>query len=351
MFPGWAVIRPLINAHDHLELNHFPRTRPRESYASAHDWGRDVNALLDEEPYRSLRIAPLRDRVFIGGLKNLLSGALTVVHHNPPHRPLFDRTFPVCVVRPTAWAHSLGFSTPEEIQRAWRFRKRGTPFFIHAAEGTDARAADELRQLEALGCIDADTVLIHGVGMSDVDIVRIAGRVRALVWCPSTNRYLLNARAPVERWLNAGGRVALGSDSRLTADGDLCDEAAFAHQVFSQQDVERFIHEAAILPHGFKPDRTDSYLLAHDFPARRADIALIVKDGMPLIGLPELMDRFPGTASVDALLDGQPRRIASDLARRILACSLKEPGLYVDSPPARARFLISRYTGRTMSGH
>jgi len=45
-----------------------------------------VNARLDSSPFRELRAVPLTDRLFIGGLKNLLGGATTVAHHDP-----FDR--------------------------------------------------------------------------------------------------------------------------------------------------------------------------------------------------------------------------------------------------------------------
>ena len=85
---GYTIFPGLINAHDHLELNHYPRTKFREVYNNAHEWGEDVNARLDTEPYKSLRQYPIWDRLFIGGLKNLLCGATTVAHHNPLHKYL-----------------------------------------------------------------------------------------------------------------------------------------------------------------------------------------------------------------------------------------------------------------------
>src|SRR5258706_16451854 len=85
---GRAIYPGLINAHDHLELNHFPRSKFREVYNNAHQWGLDFRPRLDEEPYLSLRLLPLDRRCHAGGIKNLRSGVTTVAHHNPLHKPL-----------------------------------------------------------------------------------------------------------------------------------------------------------------------------------------------------------------------------------------------------------------------
>ncbi|HVU13587.1 MAG TPA: hypothetical protein VHD90_20045, partial [Phototrophicaceae bacterium] len=96
---GYTIFPGLVNAHDHLELNHYPRTKFRERYDNASQWSADVNARLNESPFKELRAYPLEDRCFIGGLKNLLCGATTVAHHNPPHKYLFRTDFPVRVLR------------------------------------------------------------------------------------------------------------------------------------------------------------------------------------------------------------------------------------------------------------
>ena len=219
---GLAIYPGLINAHDHLELNHFPRTRWRERHDSAHQWADDMGPHLDEEPYRSLRQLPLEHRCWVGGLKNLFSGVTTVAHHNPLYRPLRSRNFPVRVLRRYTWAHSLYLETPEAIQKA-HSRAKDRPFMIHLAEGTDAESAGELRRLADLGCLSERTVLIHGVALAGDDFDLAVRKSRGLVWCPSTNDYLLGQTAQVQPWYEAG-KLALGSDSRVTADGDLLDE-------------------------------------------------------------------------------------------------------------------------------
>jgi hypothetical protein len=69
--------------------------------------------------------------------------------------------------------------------------------------------------------------------------------------------------------------------------------------------------------------------------SRRADLALVVKGGVPQIGDPDIMAKFPHIKTVAATLDSKPKLIQSDLAERITKCRLKEPGLEIDHLPAR----------------
>jgi hypothetical protein len=322
---GFIRRAALLNAHDHLELNHYPRTRLRDSYANAHAWGEDVSARLDDEPFRTLRPYPLADRCFIGGLKNLLCGALTVYHHNPPHRCLFRPDFPVRVLRRYGWAHSLHFTPQAEIVRSYRATPPHVPWFIHLAEGTDDIAAGEYARLKALGCVGANTIIVHGVGLTAADIADAAPRVRALVTCPTTNRYLLGRTLDHAAWKQAGGRLWLGSDSRLTAEGDL-------------------LHEAAAVP-GVQPEcgAEGDWIACHSagLPAERAALALVVRGGVPQIGDPDVMAKFSRVQTIPALLDGRPKRIQVKLARQIARCTLQERGLELDPDfvrGARRRF-------------
>jgi cytosine/adenosine deaminase-related metal-dependent hydrolase len=270
---GWAVYPGLINAHDHLELNHYPRTRFRPFYENAHQWGEDFLRVLDEEPFASLRRTPLDQQCRMGGIKNVRSGVTTVAHHNPLHRPLRDRNFVVRVVQRYGWAHSLHFE--KDVPGRYRRTPRGAPWLIHLAEGTDEIAAHELRQLDRLNCLHSNTVLIHGVGLSEEDRRQALMAGAGLVWCPSSNFYLLGRTAFVSEFA-AAGRLALGTDSRLTADGDMLDElraAATTGQLSHEQlfravttdaaNLLRLRGVGALLP-GYQPD---FFIVPADKPA------------------------------------------------------------------------------------
>ncbi|MDW8171033.1 MAG: hypothetical protein RML73_00980 [Anaerolineae bacterium] len=322
---GWRIWPALVNPHDHLELNHYPRLRYRPVYDDAHQWGEDVDARLDSIPYAALRTHPLTDQLFIGGLKNLLCGATTVVQHGPLHRPLFAHDYPVRVVRRCAQAHSLHFSTPDEIRRAKRRTPHGGRFYIHLAEGTSARARAEYDQLLSLGCVDERTVIIHGVGLSPAQAQDARQRGVVLVSCPSTNAFLLKAYADLTPW---GEAWCLGSDSRLTADGDLLDEAHHLRdQGFYDGDWPALLSERPRRLLGLLPTANDWLVLPpHVTLPRRTDLALVVREGRALFGLPELLRRASVSPEL-VQLDGQLRALCPQLARRLKACTLSLEGL------------------------
>ena len=108
--------------------------------------GLRTSTIRDRSPVKEHLAVPKAVRLAWGGLKNLLSGVTTVAHHNPYDAAVFDHGFPVRVIKRFGWAHSLRFS-PDLVSRYRAVSKRW-PFLIHAAEGTDASAAAEIRELE-----------------------------------------------------------------------------------------------------------------------------------------------------------------------------------------------------------
>jgi|GEM_PF-2405188 len=229
----------LINAHDHLEFNHYPRTRWREVYDNASQWAADMQPHLEQAPFKSLRQWSLGLRCWVGGFKNLISGVGMVVHHNAPHRVLWRRRFPVSVYRPYTWAHALYTESPKAIQTA--HQKRGK-FFIHLAEGTDRDAAAEIDHLAEWGALSEKTILIHGVGLQGSGLETALQKSGGMVWCPSSNVFLLGQTVDVSPWVQAE-KLLLGSDSMLTADGDLLDELRIAQRYsnLSSRDLFRLV--------------------------------------------------------------------------------------------------------------
>lgn len=215
---GYLLLPGLINAHDHLEFNLFPRLG-RPPYANASDWAADVYR-PDESPVKEHLQVPKNVRLLWGGIKNLLSGVTTVAHHNPYQTSIFNYRFPVRVVKQFGWAHSLAFSP--NLFDLWRSSPRRWPFIIHAAEGVDASAHAEVPRLKELGLLTSRTVLVHAVATTPADLQAIAQSGASIVWCPSSNLFTLGKTLPPEAF-EAGVTIALGTDSALTAQGDLID--------------------------------------------------------------------------------------------------------------------------------
>ena len=210
-----------INAHDHLEFALFPRLGNR-IYPNASEWASDIYH-PDQSPIRDHLRVPKRLRLFWGGLRNLIAGATVVWHHNPWNE-VFNHNFPVRVLRHFGWAHSLHFSA--DIVARFRATPPDCPFIMHAAEGTDAASAGEIRRLHDLGVLTPRTVLVHAVATNDEgwSLVRASGA--SVVWCPRSNLFTLGRTLDPQR-LNAERiRFSIGTDSPLTAEGDFLDETA-----------------------------------------------------------------------------------------------------------------------------
>lgn len=222
---GHLILPGLINCHDHLEFNLFPRLGGGP-YPNAAAWAEDIYH-PHCSPVKEHLAVPKAVRLAWGGLKNLLSGVTTVAHHNPCDAPVFAASFPVRVIKRFGWAHSLRFS-PDLVGRYRAVSKRW-PFLLHAAEGTDANAAAEIGELERTGVLSSRTVLIHGVGVDCQSLETLLRRRSSLVWCPSSNLFMLHETMRTEV-LRSGVPICLGTDSALTCEGDLAGEIKVARK-------------------------------------------------------------------------------------------------------------------------
>jgi imidazolonepropionase-like amidohydrolase len=356
---GAFVLPGLINAHEHLELNHFGPLRLRDRYDNVDAWIDDLRPRLRSD--RSIRDharQPLAAKVFVGGLKNLLAGATTVAHHNPLYREV-RRHVPVRVVARYGWAHSLSLQhepvgargEPGGDVRARCFATPADlPFIVHAAEGVDADAAEEVTRLEALDCLRANTVLVHGVAITPQQWTRILARGASLVWCPASNQFLFgrttDVRQLLDRFPDAAERVCLGSDSRVTGSRDLLDElrAGAAAAPVRPAELLRMVTSAAarvlrlrdagrlavgapadlvVLPPS-EGDAADAVLAA-----TRRDVALVAIGGRPIVGATIFARAFAArrVSSRVIVIDGSERLADARLARAIERCPIREPGV------------------------
>ncbi|HSU59500.1 MAG TPA: amidohydrolase family protein [Bryobacteraceae bacterium] len=222
---GFLILPGLINAHDHLEFNLFPRLG-RRHYENATAWAEDIYC-PEEAPIRQHLQVPKHLRLLWGGVKNLLSGVTSVSHHNPYDPAIFERQFPVRVIKRFGWAHSLRFCS--DVQERFRQTPSNAPFIIHAGEGRDAQARREIYQLDESRVLCSSTVIVHGVALEREDFALMKNRGSSIVWCPSSNYFTLG-RTLSHEVVETGIPVALGTDSALTADGDFLDELAVAHR-------------------------------------------------------------------------------------------------------------------------
>lgn len=204
VFPG------LINSHDHIDFNLFPRLRNR-IYNNYREWGKDIHENNKNEINSILNI-PQPLRVKWGLYKNLLCGVTTVVNHGDKLNIGEDI---ISVFQEANSLHSVGF------EKLWKLKlnnplTRHALIAIHAGEGTDEVSHNEIDQLISSNYLNKDIVAIHGVPMDK----KQASKFKALVWCPLSNHFLLNKTADIKD-LKTATNVIFGTDSTLTANWNI----------------------------------------------------------------------------------------------------------------------------------
>jgi cytosine/adenosine deaminase-related metal-dependent hydrolase len=339
---GDRLLPGLINAHDHLQLNSFPTPHYGRHYRNAGEWIADLNARADlASVFEVCKAIPRDQRLLQGGVKNLLSGVTTVAHHDPLYPILATADYPTQVVQTYGWSHSLGIDGEERVRDSYRQTPTGWPWIIHAAEGVDAEACAELARLDALGCLGPNTLLVHGVALDGAGYARLEAMGAGLIWCPSSNLCLFGKTAAVTDLIERG-RVALGSDSRLTAARDLLDEvrAAAAVHGFDDRTLESLVTETGARLLGLTDRgvlragaRADILILSAGLPlskASRADVRLVMLGGSMRYGDPDYAEMMMSeTQQVDVRVDGRSKRVDGRLGALLNASSWGEAGVEV----------------------
>jgi cytosine/adenosine deaminase-related metal-dependent hydrolase len=345
IFPG------LINAHDHLHVNAVPPLEAESAFPNSYAWIKAFKRHFDQPAVTAALRMPKELRLRHGALKNLLAGTTCVAHHDPWHPTLDAADFPVALLRDYGWSYALGWPDyGPPVKESFSATTADRPWLIHLAEGTDATAQAELMALDQLGCLAANTVLIHGVGLSACDIDRVIASGAAVVWCPSSNLSLFGRTLDPQRLFSAG-RLALGTDSRLTGARDLLEEM---RGVAARGELDPWsllalatTHAAQILrlaPHGslVAGASADMVIVADRGGNKaenlvgigRSEIRAVVRNGLPQIADPDFANWFDVTAqdAVPVMLDGRPKLLARSLADSMLLAL--EPGLELSSDRA-----------------
>jgi cytosine/adenosine deaminase-related metal-dependent hydrolase len=327
---GARLLPGLVNAHDHLDLSVFPPLG-RPPYANIYDWTADVSTGAPE--LQGLMAIPLVDRLFLGGLRNLLAGVTAVAHHGAFHRALARDDFPVRVLERYQFAHSPGL-TPA-LRKLYRSTDRRIPWFVHAGEGTDDASRAELDALQAANVLRQNTVVVHGLAFGPAEAERLAAAHACVVWQPEAARRLYGADADVAALRAAGVRVGLGSDSPAAGARDLLSTLAAARTAGVTDDLglldlaTRASGEVARLPVGALVEGAPAdFIAVDDFEAflagdRRA-ITLVVVAGRALYGAPDLMSAAD-PRSLALCVDGAERRLRAAWATRARVLLARHP--------------------------
>jgi cytosine/adenosine deaminase-related metal-dependent hydrolase len=234
-FPG------IINSHDHLVGEWTPRIGRNRPYRNAEEWQVDFldqdNPCQDYVEKRKVMDKNLDAIIWLGIYKNLFSGTTLVSDHFHYSDGFPISAPPIRVVDKFTQCHSIywgNFWGGDECTE--EFKKAGgeMPFIIHIGEGLDENTRQELTKLHRMGCLESNTLLIHGICFDERDADLLSAKNASLVWCPDSNRYLIGQTADIPLLMGKGINIALGTDSSMSGSQSMFEELRAAKQAYRQ---------------------------------------------------------------------------------------------------------------------
>jgi cytosine/adenosine deaminase-related metal-dependent hydrolase len=99
--------------------------------------------------------------------------------------------------------------------------------------------------LDGLGMLDARTLVVHAVHLTDADLQRLRDIGVTVVTCPRSNQWVGVGAPPIARFYEAGVRVAIGTDSLASVDDlNLFSELKTMQWLAPQIDASRLLQSA-----------------------------------------------------------------------------------------------------------
>jgi 5-methylthioadenosine/S-adenosylhomocysteine deaminase len=361
-----GIILPgFVDLHNHVPWNVLPRWRPSRQFADQSQWANDPEFQQVRAPFDHLQTSSFCDmnawgelRALVGGTTSIMATyGFTCIHglvRNLDFNSGFygtteldrEHIFNVPVFRfppPTDAAGRAAF-----VQTARFFI--ANPFYealaMHVAEGTDAVAEEQFTFLQSQSLLNPKGILIHGISLGLSDFQAMAAAGTALVWSPRSNLELYGTTANIADALDAGVEIALAPDWALTGSSNMLDEiktaAQWNHQHLGEQLSDRQLVDmvtsiparvagvddeigtiqtglhADLLVIGREDDDVDPYHAVVE--ATPANIKLVVIDGVPIFGDPDLMNRFWAKVDLQEIsLPGALKELATPVARIVVA--------------------------------
>ena len=245
---GSAYVSPgLVNAHEHPNVSGgFPDPGMRPVYTHREQW--QGRAGDEHYPLEYARTdAPVQQfwielRHLVAGTTTLGgSGAVAGLLKNAGWRddPAYVyradmQTFPYGTASESFSGLTCPYEGPAPLEpRSSPGFPPDAPYTPHIAEGTDCTAALEGRfYLDHVAANPGRRhALIHGVGLDSASIERLGDLDVTLVWSPRSNLALYGETVDVPDALEAGARVAIGSDWSYSGSYNLLEELRCAEGV------------------------------------------------------------------------------------------------------------------------
>ncbi|MBW1783345.1 MAG: amidohydrolase family protein [Deltaproteobacteria bacterium] len=313
---------PLINSHEHLISNWTPRFGDRRPYSNCAIWVEELkhsqqfierSKVWQNDGTYALKGTNVELLISLGIYKNIFSGCISVQDHMPNQQDDYYEKRPIHIIKDYRQCHSValgnwwgGRSAVEE----WRESEGRMPFIMHLAEGTDQKAKAAFSVFKNLELLQDNSIIVHGIALSESEIKECAKKGTTLCWCPASAMFLVGEMANIDKCLEYGVNIILGTDSTLSGSTNILEELKFIHKILPNMpnaEIYRMITEnaqkALFLPesYGRLRDPTPNLLilpLKHNDPFENLllmnseDIELLVHEGVPLYGNRNYLENF-----------------------------------------------------------
>ena len=159
---GYSILPGLINAHDHLEFNLFPRLG-RGPYPNSEVWARDI-CHPDCSPVREHLSGAQKRPLVVGWSEEPSVGRDDSL---PPQSSTICclMTDSLSVLSALRLGSFEWFSATTSLVLSMRQKRTCRSSFIWG-EGTDKGSQDEVFALDRKRCLDSRTILVHGVAFT-----------------------------------------------------------------------------------------------------------------------------------------------------------------------------------------
>lgn len=392
-----GIILPgLIDLHDHLSWNAFPRWKPNSEFGNRYEWqARTAYLTTLSAPHQELIDAGLAcDLGRYAEIKAIVGGATSVVGTTADpclkglarnldwysglyqkgalnQEKLAYQVFPLELLEKDP-ANPNPFGDANRVRDALA---NGTlkSFLIHLAEGkpNDAAAEREFRVLRGRGLLQPGVVVIHGVALSEADLREMKDHSLGFVWSPRSNIELYGSTANVALVKQLGIKIAIAPDWSPTGSSGMLDELRYASiwdyktkatdELFSSSELIQMATSSAAelaglkaslgtLAPGFYADilvikpangtrRSSTEPNQMVLTSRPVDVQLVIIGGIPTYGDPGLMAQLlPGKQLEKVMICGAEKALyfGTDIAEGIT------PRSWHDTEAALTQALLER---------
>lgn len=262
----YGIISPgLIDGHNHLPYNFLPEWVPGQgkSFTNRYQWADDPDYEEHVRPFSANRSSNTHfcPSAKWGELRSLLHGTTTMQSQS------FDRTCIRGGVRNADHSHELQYdhmrtsiASPRDITDSEAMgilasltavQEPSTRYAVHMGEGYEGDnitlefssfAGRDSRQNRHAGTsllVPKTSILIHGVALSDAELLEVKQTQSHIVWSPSSNMVLYGRTADIGRILELDISVGIGPDWTVSGEDDLLAELRYAQRFAIEKSIMR----------------------------------------------------------------------------------------------------------------